>query len=86
MQAEIDELRKENKRLNSSNESYITLANTAYEISSTLRTENERLRSALHNAVSMIDSLNSAYGSDDVDAVAQAGRAALGGGGGGGGS
>jgi hypothetical protein len=32
-------MRQENERLKSSNESYITLANTAYEITSTLRTQ-----------------------------------------------
>ena len=35
------------ERLESSNESYITLANTAYEITDALRTENQKLREAL---------------------------------------
>ena len=35
------------ERLKASNDSYITLANTAYEITDALRTENQKLREAL---------------------------------------
>ena len=37
------------ERLKASNDSYITLANTAYEITDALRAENQTLRDALEN-------------------------------------
>jgi len=46
------------ERLKSSSESYIALANTAYEITDTLREENQKLRKVLESVATMSEELS----------------------------